>query len=99
MGMVNRCTDSHPDMANPAIDSQTEQPQYNTLEPVQVERDCAQLYHEVWLGLTVFSPMRQGILSGECKSGIEAPKNLTPDIVKEDDDILNNKAPSVTMRY
>ncbi|KAK4237766.1 dihydroceramide delta(4)-desaturase [Achaetomium macrosporum] len=47
-----------------------EQPRYNMLERIQVEREYAHLYREVGLGLTVFSPMRQGILSGKYKNGI-----------------------------
>lgn len=150
------------------------------LERIQVEREYAHLYREVGLGLTVFSPMRQGILSGKYKNGIpdgsrfaqtqvefiagfwkqtgkaefqamadtvsklepiaerlgvkqsvlalawvlanpnvssaitgassqaqvyenieavRAYKKLTPEIMKEIDEILNNKPPTVTMRY
>ncbi|EAQ85725.1 NADP-dependent oxidoreductase domain-containing protein [Chaetomium tenue] len=157
-----------------------EQPRYNMLERIQVEREYAHLYREVGLGLTVFSPMRQGILSGKYKNGIpdgsrfaqtqvefiagfwkqtgkaefqamadtvsklepiaerlgvkqsvlalawvlanpnvssaitgassqaqvyenieavRAYKKLTPEIMKEIDEILNNKPPTVTMRY
>ncbi|ENH62634.1 Putative voltage-gated potassium channel subunit beta [Fusarium oxysporum f. sp. cubense race 1] len=44
-----------------------EQPAYNMLDRVKVEQEYAHLYREVGLGLTVFSPMRQGILSGKYK--------------------------------
>lgn len=47
-----------------------EQPAYNMLEREKVEREFAHLYRETGLGLTVFSPMHQGILSGKYKSGI-----------------------------
>ncbi|KAJ2903237.1 voltage-gated potassium channel beta-1 subunit [Zalerion maritima] len=47
-----------------------EQPAYNMLEREKVEREFAHLYRETGLGLTVFSPMRQGILSGKYRSGI-----------------------------
>jgi aryl-alcohol dehydrogenase-like predicted oxidoreductase len=40
------------------------------LERIQVEKEYSHLYREVGLGLTVFSPMRQGILSGKYKNGI-----------------------------
>lgn len=40
------------------------------MERLQVEREYIHLYREVGLGLTVFSPMRQGILSGKYKNGI-----------------------------
>lgn len=47
-----------------------EQPCYNMLQREKVETEFAHLYREVGLGLTVFSPMRQGILSGKYKDGI-----------------------------
>ncbi|KAI1820277.1 putative voltage-gated K channel beta subunit [Xylaria intraflava] len=50
-----------------------EQPEYNMLNRDLVEREYAHLYREVGLGLTVFSPMRQGLLSGKYKNGI--PEN------------------------
>jgi voltage-dependent potassium channel beta subunit len=157
-----------------------EQPAYNMLERQKVEGEYAHLYRETGLGLTVFSPLRQGILSGKYKNGIpddsrfaqkqvdfiagywkrtgkekweaevaqvnklepiaerlgikmsvlalawvlsnkhissaitgasseaqvfenvqavEAYKKLTPEILAEIDDILNNKPPAVQMRY
>lgn len=47
-----------------------EQPAYNIVDRVKVEQEFAHLYREVGLGLTVFSPMKQGILSGKYKDGI-----------------------------
>ena len=47
-----------------------EQPKYNMLERTKVETEYAHLYPEVGLGLTVFSPLNQGILSGKYKNGI-----------------------------
>jgi aryl-alcohol dehydrogenase-like predicted oxidoreductase len=47
-----------------------EQPAYNMLDRVKVEGEFAHLYRESGLGLTVFSPMKQGILSGKYKDGI-----------------------------
>jgi len=47
-----------------------EQPAYNMLERQKVEGEFAHLYRETGLGLTVFSPLRQGILSGKYKNGI-----------------------------
>ncbi|KAI0134694.1 putative voltage-gated K channel beta subunit [Xylariales sp. AK1849] len=47
-----------------------EQPAYNMLQREKVETEFAHLYGEVGLGLTVFSPMRQGILSGKYKDGV-----------------------------
>lgn len=47
-----------------------EQPAYNMLQRTKVEGEFAHLYRETGLGLTVFSPLRQGILSGKYKNGI-----------------------------
>lgn len=50
-----------------------EQPQYNMLTRNKVEKDFAHLYEEVGLGLTVWSPLRAGILTGKYNNGI--PEN------------------------
>ena len=47
-----------------------EQPEYNMLNREKVEVEYAHLYREVGTGLTVFSPLRQGLLSGKYKDGI-----------------------------
>ncbi|VBB76448.1 Putative voltage-gated potassium channel subunit beta [Podospora comata] len=48
-----------------------EQPRYNMLERLRVESTLAHLLRTpTSLGLTVFSPLRQGILSGKYKYGI-----------------------------
>ncbi|KAI5860142.1 Aldo/keto reductase [Durotheca rogersii] len=47
-----------------------EQPAYNLLDREKVEREYANLYREVGLGLTVFSPLKQGILSGKYRDGV-----------------------------
>lgn len=47
-----------------------EQPAYNMLDRVKVEGEFAHLYRDPGLGLTVFSPMKQGILSGKYRDGI-----------------------------
>ncbi|KKF96107.1 putative voltage-gated potassium channel subunit beta [Ceratocystis platani] len=47
-----------------------EQSAYNMLERQRIEHEYAHLYREIGLGLTVWSPMRQGILSGKYNSGI-----------------------------
>ncbi|CAM1500872.1 Fc.00g100340.m01.CDS01 [Cosmosporella sp. VM-42] len=47
-----------------------EQPAYNMLDRAKVETEFHHLYREVGLGLTVFSPMKQGILSGKYRDGI-----------------------------
>lgn len=47
-----------------------EQPEYNMLSREKVEHEYAHLYRETGLGLTVFSPLNKGILSGKYKNGI-----------------------------
>ena len=47
-----------------------EQPSYSMLVREKVESEFALLYKEPGLGLTVFSPLRQGILTGKYKDGI-----------------------------
>lgn len=49
-----------------------EQPCYNMQERLKVEGEFAHLYREVGTGLTVFSPLRQGILSGKYRDGVPA---------------------------
>ncbi|KAL2000244.1 hypothetical protein VTN02DRAFT_3369 [Thermoascus thermophilus] len=49
-----------------------EQPQYNLLVRERVEREYRWLYEAHGLGLTVFSPLRQGILTGKYL-GADAP--------------------------
>ena len=47
-----------------------EQPQYNLLHRKRVEQDYARLYEDFGLGLTTFSPLSSGLLTGKYASGI-----------------------------
>lgn len=47
-----------------------EQPAYNMLARDKVEKEFAHLYCETGLGLTIFSPLNKGILTGKYKNGI-----------------------------
>lgn len=47
-----------------------EQPQYNLLERARVEHEYARLYDEIGLGLTTFSPLASGLLSGKYVDGV-----------------------------
>lgn len=49
-----------------------EQPAYNLLNREKVEREFAHLYRDPGLGLTVFSPLNKGILTGKYRDGIPA---------------------------
>ncbi|VEI13511.1 aldo/keto reductase [Trueperella bialowiezensis] len=46
-----------------------EQPEYNLLHRGRVEREYARLYEDVGLGLTTFSPLAGGILTGKYADG------------------------------
>lgn len=47
-----------------------EQPQYNLFTRQRVEREYARLYDEIGLGLTTWSPLASGLLTGKYKNGI-----------------------------
>lgn len=47
-----------------------EQPQYNLLSRRKVEREYQRLYEDIGLGLTTWSPLASGLLSGKYKDGI-----------------------------
>jgi voltage-dependent potassium channel beta subunit len=50
----------------------TEQPQYHLLHRERVEREYAPLYDSVGLGLTTWSPLASGLLTGKYLDGIPA---------------------------
>ena len=47
-----------------------EQPQYNMMERTKVETEFARLYDECGLGLTTWSPLASGLLTGKYRDGI-----------------------------
>ncbi len=49
---------------------QMEQPQYNLFWRKRVEQEYAALYKDIGLGLTTWSPLASGLLSGKYNSGI-----------------------------
>ena len=49
-----------------------EQPQYNLLSRDRVEKEYARLYEDWGLGLTIWSPLASGLLTGKYKDGIPA---------------------------
>src|SRR4051812_3275368 len=49
-----------------------EQPQYNLLNRTRVEHEYARLYDDLGLGLTTWSPLASGLLTGKYKDGIPA---------------------------
>ena len=49
-----------------------EQPEYNLFHRRRVEQEYARLYDDIGLGLTTWSPLASGLLTGTYKSGIPA---------------------------
>ena len=47
-----------------------EQPQYNLFERHKVEREYARLYEDIGLGLTIWSPLASGLLTGKYLDGV-----------------------------
>jgi len=54
-----------------------EQPQYNLFERRRVEREYARLYDDIGLGLTTWSPLASGLLSGKYVHGIPEGSRAT----------------------
>lgn len=64
-----------------------EQPQYNLIHKDKVEKEFAPLYQKMKLGLTVWSPLASGLLTGKYANGI--PENsrasmLSLDYIREE---------------
>jgi len=53
-----------------------EQPGYNMLSREKVEKEFEHLYEEIGLGLTIFSPLKIGILTGKYNDGIPKDSRL-----------------------
>ncbi len=49
-----------------------EQPQYHLLHRKRVEQEYARLYDEIGLGLTTWSPLASGLLTGKYRQGVPA---------------------------
>ena len=47
-----------------------EQPQYNLFHRTRVEREYARLYEDLGLGLTTWSPLASGLLTGKYREGV-----------------------------
>jgi voltage-dependent potassium channel beta subunit len=47
-----------------------EQPQYNLFERGRVQKEYARLYDDIGLGLTIWSPLASGLLSGKYVDGV-----------------------------
>src|ERR1700682_3934815 len=49
-----------------------EQPEYNLFHRNRVEREYARLYEDIGLGLTTWSPLASGLLTGKYRAGVPA---------------------------
>ncbi len=71
-----------------------EQPGYNMLRRDKVEEEFSHLYDKYGMGLTTFSPLASGLLSGKYNSGIPAGSRLDrfPQVKKwmEEDGLLSD---------
>lgn len=56
---------------------QMEQPQYNLITRTRVEKEYAGLYEDIGLGLTTWSPLASGLLSGKYNDGIPKGSRLS----------------------
>jgi len=56
-----------------------EQPQYNILERKKVEREYRRLYDDIGLGLTTWSPLASGVLTGKYLDGVPEGSRATVD--------------------
>lgn len=54
-----------------------EQPQYNLFHRQRVEQEYARLYEDIGLGLTTWSPLASGVLTGKYANGIPAGSRST----------------------
>jgi voltage-dependent potassium channel beta subunit len=54
-----------------------EQPQYNLLTRDRVEREYARLYEDIGLGLTTWSPLASGLLTGKYSDGVPEGSRAT----------------------
>src|SRR5699024_5444992 len=56
-----------------------EQPQYNLFERRRVEREYARLYEDLGIGLTTWSPLASGLLTGKYVDGVpEGSRAMLP---------------------
>lgn len=54
-----------------------EQPQYNVFHRKRVEQEYARLYEDIGLGLTTWSPLASGLLTGKYRKGVPAGSRAT----------------------
>ncbi len=70
------------------IEPIVEQPQYNMLKRDKVEREYLPIYEKYGMGLTIWSPLNSGILTGKYNNGIPAGSRF--DVFKDNGGIKGN---------
>ena len=69
-----------------------EQPQYNLFHRKRVEEEYARLYDDIGLGLTTWSPLASGLLTGKYRSGVpEGSRASLPSMAGFRDGLLDAK--------
>ena len=74
-----------------------EQPQYNLFHRNRVEQEYGRLYEEFGLGLTTWSPVASGLLTGKYRHGVppdsrgalEVMPKLTPEVMTRIDEVTS----------
>jgi len=56
-----------------------DQPQYNMFHRDKVEREFTRLYEEIGLGITIWSPLASGLLTGKYNDGVPEDSRLAMD--------------------
>ena len=75
-----------------------EQPQYNLLTRRKVEREYARLYDDIGLGLTIWSPLASGLLTGKYLDGVPDGSRATLDGYEWLGERLTDKAANEKVR-
>ncbi|MDP1820551.1 MAG: aldo/keto reductase [Acidimicrobiales bacterium] len=75
-----------------------EQPQYNIFERRRVEREYARLYDDIGLGLTTWSPLASGLLSGKYVDGVPEGSRATLPGYEWLRDMLTDEASNAKVR-
>ena len=67
-----------------------EQPQYNLFHRKRVEQEYARLYEDIGLGLTTWSPLASGLLTGKYRGGVpEGSRGTLKNMAYLHDDLTN----------
>ena len=67
-----------------------EQPQYNLFHRKRVEHEYARLYEDMGLGLTTWSPLASGLLTGKYRGGVpEGSRGTLKNMAYLHDDLTN----------